>query len=151
MGNFIWFRTDDEGIINIASIYMATLTAAVWIVHGSEASASSSASASCYRRAENVRVLAIVVAELEFRQIERQVLPADVMIRADHATLQDAPERFNVVGVDLAADIFFVHVGDDAVLVAYVPKFPVAARIIGGHQIHLLTHRLADKGVQRAR
>jgi hypothetical protein len=43
---------------------------AFWL-SGAEAPASSVASASCYRRAKNVCILAMIVAELKFSQVER--------------------------------------------------------------------------------
>ncbi len=48
----------------------------------------------------------MIVAELELREIERQVLRADVMEGSHHATLQERPERFDVVGTDYASDVF---------------------------------------------
>jgi hypothetical protein len=56
---------------------------AVW-KRDAEASASSDASASCYRFSEDVRVLAVVVTELKLVQVQRKVFLADVvMIYAD--------------------------------------------------------------------
>ena len=58
------------------------------------------------RFAENVSVVAVVVAELELRDIQRQVLGADFVERANDAALEDRPEAFNRVGVDRADDVF---------------------------------------------
>jgi len=60
------------------------------------------ASAACYRRAKNIGVMAIVVAELKFSNVERQVLLADLVIGANNAALKDAPKSFNRVGVHSA-------------------------------------------------
>lgn len=70
------------------------------------APASSDASASCHGVAENVWILAIVVTELKFGQVERQVLFADVMISADDSALEQAPKVFQVIGVDLTTHVF---------------------------------------------
>ena len=46
-------------------------------------------SASFNRRSEDVRVLAIIVAELELGDVERHVLGADLVECADNAALED--------------------------------------------------------------
>jgi hypothetical protein len=62
-----------------------------------------SASAACYRSLEDIPVMPIIVAELEFRDIERQILFTDFMERADDATLEDAAKTFNRVRMDGAS------------------------------------------------
>lgn len=66
------------------------------------------------RLAEDVRVLSIVVAELEFRDIQRKIFAADFVIGADSAALNQAPEAFDGVGVDRAHDISPLGVIDHA-------------------------------------
>ena len=44
---------------------------------------------------ENVRVHAVIVAELELRDIETEILAADLVACADNATLQDASEALD--------------------------------------------------------
>src|SRR6202050_1770501 len=61
--------------------------------------------ASANRRVENVLVLPIVIAELKLRDIERHILGADLVERADNAALEDAPKAFNRVRVDRADNI----------------------------------------------
>jgi len=68
---------------------------------------------SLYRLAEDVRVLSVVVAELKLRDVQRQVLGADLVEGADHAALEDRPEALDGVGVDRADDIFALAVVDD--------------------------------------
>jgi hypothetical protein len=55
---------------------------ACWPLASAETAASVANSASCYDRAENVGILAVVEPEREFIQIEQQILAADVMIVA---------------------------------------------------------------------
>jgi len=62
------------------------------------------------RRAENIRVHAVVIPELELGDIEVQILFADVMECADDPALEDAPEAFNRVRVNGAGDVFLVRV-----------------------------------------
>ena len=58
------------------------------------------------RFGEDVVVEPIIVAELEFRDVQRQVLAADLVIRADHAALNQRPEAFDGVGVNDAVNVF---------------------------------------------
>jgi len=50
----------------------------------------------------------MIVPELEFRNIERHIFPADLVERADHAPLEYRPEAFNRVRVDRADNVFAV-------------------------------------------
>ena len=61
--------------------------------------------ASANRRAEDIRVQAIVVAELKLGNIERQIFGADLVESADHAALKDRPETFNRVGMHRADNV----------------------------------------------
>src|SRR5438132_9688773 len=75
-----------------------------------EATAASDASAVCYRFPEHVGVVPVVVAEHELVQVEREVFSADVVIRADDAALQERPEVFDGVRVDVPPRVFAVNV-----------------------------------------
>lgn len=63
----------------------------------SEASGASpwDASAPRYGIAEDIRVLPVVVAPLKLGDVERQILAANVVERADDAALDERPEAFN--------------------------------------------------------
>src|SRR5438445_6518667 len=74
-----------------------------------ETVASDRASAACYRRTEDIDVLAIVVAEFKFSDVQRQIFAAYLVIGADNAALQDAPKAFNRVGVNGTNYIFAVR------------------------------------------
>src|SRR5581483_2555280 len=82
-----------------------------------ETPASACVSAACYGRSEDIDVLTMVVAELEFRDVQRQILLADLVIGADNAALEDAPESLNRVGMDGTNDVFTLRVLDDFVRV----------------------------------
>src|SRR5262249_16685613 len=56
--------------------------------------------------AEDVVLFSVVVSELELRNIEWQVLAADLMESADHAALNQGPEALDGLNVDDARDIF---------------------------------------------
>jgi hypothetical protein len=57
-----------------------------------ETVASDHVSAACYRRAEDIDVLPVVIAELEFSDVQRQIFLTDLVVGADNAALEDAPE-----------------------------------------------------------
>jgi hypothetical protein len=52
------------------------------------------------RSPENVRVIAIIISELKFRDVQRHIFCAHFVERADHAAFEDRPEALNRVGVD---------------------------------------------------
>lgn len=98
------------------------------------------ASACCYGSAEDVGVLPIVVTPLEFRDVERQILGADVVEAAHDAALQQRPEAINGLRVDDAAHIFAATVANGLVRVIG-GQANVAAMFIGGDQADLLGYR----------
>ena len=55
---------------------------------------------------EHIGIIAIVIPKRKLIQIERQIILADPMIGADNATLQQAPEPFDIVGMDVPAHVF---------------------------------------------
>src|SRR6187401_1926412 len=77
-----------------------------------EAVASSCASASCYGSAEDIGVVAVVVAKLEFRDVQRHVLGADLMEAADDPALEDRPEAFNCLRMHRADNVLLGAVHD---------------------------------------
>jgi hypothetical protein len=82
-----------------------------------ETDASDLVSAACYRTPEHVGIRPIIIAKLKFCDVEREILGADFVKRADHAALEDRPKAFNRVGVDRADYIFVIRVADYLVLV----------------------------------
>jgi hypothetical protein len=116
-----------------------------------EAPASSDASAPCYSRAKDVCVLAVVVAKLKFGQIKRQILFADVMIGSDDATLEQAPEVFQIVCVDFAAHVLACTMADRFMVVAERFEIAIAAVFVGRDQINLIADGLAHEAIERSR
>jgi len=80
----------------------------------------------------------MIVPELEFRNIERHIFPADLVERADHAPLEYRPEAFNRVRVDRADNVFAVAMADDLVGVVVGLQMPVADPLIRDQQAHLV-------------
>jgi hypothetical protein len=62
------------------------------------------------RRSENVIVEAIIIPELELRNVKWHVFGADLVERANDAALENAPKALNRLGVDRADDILMLGV-----------------------------------------
>src|SRR5579872_3712838 len=105
---------------------------------------SACASAACYRCLENVRVVTVVVLELRFGDVEREVLPADVVERADDRPLDDRPEALDGLSVDGADDVLAVCVADDLVRVRLM-KAPVADPLVSDQEANLGRDGFADE------
>jgi hypothetical protein len=82
------FAISTSGRMGIA-IVLALATA--------EAVAGSATSASCYDAPEYVFVLAVVMTERELRDVQRQILFADLVIAAHDSALQQRPKRFDII------------------------------------------------------
>jgi hypothetical protein len=87
-------------------------------------------SASINRRSEDVRVLSVVIAELELGDIERHIFPAHFVECADHAALEDRPKAFNGLSVDCANDILASRMVNGGVWIILVER--IVARILIG-------------------
>lgn len=113
-----------------------------------EASASSDASASCYGRPENVRIFAVIVAKLKLVQVERQILLADVVVRPDDAPLEQRPEAFDIVGVDVPANVLILGVPHGVVFEAHRGQIDIAAMFIGRDERYAVANGLADEAIK---
>jgi len=82
---------------------MATVIARSSRHISSEHALPATCSASCYDSLKDVRILPVIMPERKLRKVERQVVFADLVIGADHAPLQQAPEAIQVRRVDVAA------------------------------------------------
>jgi hypothetical protein len=56
-------------------------------------------SASTYCRAKNVRILAVIIADLKLRDIGRHIFGAHLVERADDTALEGRPEILDRIGV----------------------------------------------------
>jgi hypothetical protein len=61
--------------------------------------------ASLDRFAEDVVIKTVVISELKFCDVQREVFAADLVIGADDAALNQRPEAFNRVRVDRADNV----------------------------------------------
>ncbi len=105
------------------------------------------ASAACYRGIKNIRVHTVVVAELKFRDVKRQILFADLVERANHAAFKDRPETFNRVCVHRADNVLahlMMHF-----LARVLPQAVVNAMSVGREQRYLVGHDFAHEALRR--
>jgi hypothetical protein len=115
------------------------------------ASRRASASSPLYRLAENIGFAAVVVAELELRQVQWKVLLTDVVEAAHDPALQERPERFDVVGMNLTAHVFALRVRDGFVAITELAKVLIAAPLVSSDQINLVADGFADEPIERSR
>ena len=95
--------------------------------------------------AKNVFVTPVVVPKLELGDVERQILCADLVERANNAPLKDRPKAFNRVGVDRADNVLAGSVVNDVVWVIFVQP-AITNPFIGHKQADLLGNRAPNKG-----
>src|ERR1700674_1030984 len=77
-----------------------------------EAVSSAATSASWYESRKHIFVFTVIVAERKLREVERQIVFAHLVIAAHDAALQETPEGFQIVGMDLAAHVLMRFVID---------------------------------------
>jgi hypothetical protein len=102
------------------------------------------ASASRNRGSEDVRVLAIIVTELEFSNIERKVLFADFVEAPHNTTLDQRPEALDCLRVNRADDVLAFGVVNGRVRIFPV-KFLVSLPLVGAEQADFVRDGFADK------
>jgi hypothetical protein len=113
----------------------------------SEHASAVACSAFCNDIREDVCILSVIVAIGKLSQVQRQIGLADVMERAHHATLEQAPKAIQVRSMDVPAHIFAFVVIDDMMRKG-ASKTVVPRSFIGRDQRDILTHRLPDKVAQ---
>jgi hypothetical protein len=96
------------------------------------------------RRAKNVGIEAVVIAELKLRDIQRHVFRADFMERANHAALEDGPEAFNRVCVDRTNNVLAPAMIDRAVR-KFIQIIAINRSLIGCQQTDLIRNCFVHK------
>jgi hypothetical protein len=121
-------------------------------IQSPEALASQCASASGprYRLAEYVRLTAVIVAELKLSQVQREILLADMMEAPHHATLEETPKRFEIVGMNLSPYILASTVADGFVREILFQE-AIARMFVCGYQVNRFADGLAHECVERYR
>jgi len=103
--------------------------------------------ASVYCRSENVGIHAVIISELELRDVERHIFGADLMEAADDPALEDAPKTFNRIGVHRADNILLAVVIDRLMIVFGQPMVNLA--FIGGEQANFGGDHFAHESLGR--
>ena len=112
-----------------------------------ETDASDLASAHCYRVLENIGVQSVVITELKFRDVQRQVLPADLVEAAHNPALQQRPEAINGLRVHHAVNVLLLGMADEAVREVTF-EVPIAGMFIGNEEANVIGDGLPNKPVQ---
>jgi hypothetical protein len=87
-------------------------------------------SATSYRRAENVWIVPIIISELKFGNVERQIFAADFVEAAHDAAFQERPKAVNSLGVNNA-----INVLTRGVQHGLVPfQFPISRIVVSRNQ-----------------
>jgi hypothetical protein len=93
-------------------------------------------------RPKNIRVLPVVIAELELGNIEQHIFAAHCVECADHAALENRPEAFDGLSMDCANDILPSRVVNSRV---WIIKRIVAWILVGAKQADSVRNRFADE------
>ena len=88
------------------------------------------------RLSEDIRVLPVIITELELGNIERHIFAAHFVERPDYAALEDRPEAFDGLSVNCADDILPSRMINSHVRVVLVERI-VARILIGAKQATL--------------
>ena len=103
-----------------------------------------SASHSPHGLPENIGVEAVVIPELKFSDIQRQIFCGNLVIGTDNAALQDRPEAFDGLGMDGTANILPARMVNGFVRVVAVQMF-VANPFVGAEQADLGGNAFVDE------
>ena len=103
----------------------------------------------CQRVAEDMRVVAVVEPPLQFFEVAVHMLGAHLVERADDGALEQAPDTFNAVGVDVADDPFLGTMVDGLMAGVSVADANVALEFIGVDRLGLVAHGALDEGMER--
>src|SRR5206468_6138718 len=103
-----------------------------------------------YSRAEDIRIVAIVVAELELVDVERKVLVTHLVERADDAALYQRPKAFDGLRMDAAMHVLTIPVIYHAVREMAI-KVVISAMFVGRDKADSVRNCLTHEGVKRSR
>jgi hypothetical protein len=104
--------------------------------------------ASPNRCSKNVRVLPVVITELELGNIERHIFPAHFVERTDDAALEDRPEAFDGLSVDRADDVLTSRMVNSRVWIILIEGI-VAWILIGAKQTDFMGDGFANERGER--
>lgn len=93
---------------------------------------------------KNIFVGAVVIPELKFRDVKRQIFGADLVEAANDAAFA-RPETFNRVGVNRTYDVFLAVMVNRLVIVFFV-QAAIHAALIGRQQANFVRYHFANEG-----
>jgi hypothetical protein len=96
------------------------------------------------RRSKNVRVVTVIISELELGDIQRHIFAAHFVECADDAALEDRPEAFDGLRVDCADDILTARMVNSRVRVIPIERI-VGRILIRTKQAHSMGDGFADE------
>jgi hypothetical protein len=112
-----------------------------------ESEAKAWSAAAGYQQVEHLGIVAMIVAEGELSQIERQILPGEMMKAAHHAALEQGPEGFDAVGVDYALYVFMIAMADNFMWV-FGFELAIGGMLVSGQQCHAGRNHLTNKAIE---
>jgi hypothetical protein len=104
-------------------------------------------STSLNRCSENIVIKAVIIAELELRNIEVKIFFAHVVEGADDAALEDASKTFNRLGMNRADDVLMLGMVNGAVR-EFLAKVIITDPLIGAEQANLIRHGFVGESLQ---
>ena len=105
-------------------------------------------SASTYGRSEDVRVVPIVIAKFEFRNIERQIFAANLVISSNDASFDERPKAFNRIRVNCVKNVLANGVIYRLMRKAVFQPL-VSGIVIGAEQANPVRYGFADESFKR--
>jgi hypothetical protein len=115
-----------------------------------ENASAAASSASCYHRLEYIRILPVIVPELKLRQIQRQIFLAHLVIRANDAAFEQAPKRIQIRGMNIAAHIFALSMGDRLMGIVLF-QVNITVPFVGRDQRNPIGNGLSDETINGCR
>src|SRR5205823_8543960 len=97
---------------------------------------------------ENVFVLPIVEAVLQFVQVGVEMLDTHLMIRTDDRTLQEAPDAFDAVSVNITYNPFILRVINPFMLCVGIVNSPIRWHFVRVNRFGVRRSVVMDKLVQ---
>src|SRR5712692_2091683 len=133
---------------------MAKLTEHFSLRTLAENASAMASSAFCYDLRKDIRVSPIVMSKRKLRKTQRQILFANGVVVADYPSFEQAPERFNIVRMNIPSDIFLFAVGNHVMrkselsLREQFTQILIASMFIGSYQGYLVAYGLFHKVLQ---
>jgi hypothetical protein len=107
--------------------------------------------ACAYRGYENIVIEAIIIPELELRNVKMQILFADIVEGADDSTFDERPKALNRIGVNGTNNAFLCSVINGGVRIALLAETMVANPLVCTEQAYFVRDSFTNERFQRRR